>query len=65
MSKDRKETFVKSTVKRRASLKNMGKKRLDTYVDNETLKRIDDIKRKTQRKTRGDVIDSILIGNVK
>lgn len=58
MSDKRKETFVKSTRKRRESLECKGKKRLDTYVDNETIEIIDDIKKQKKLSTRGDVLDS-------
>ena len=59
MTDKRKATFVKSTQKRRESLEENGKKRLDTYVDSQTIKIIDGIKKQRKLSTRGDVIDEI------
>jgi hypothetical protein len=60
MSTNRKDTYKKSTKKRKENLISQGKKRLDTFVEQSSILKIDEFKQKNNLSSRGEALDQLL-----
>jgi hypothetical protein len=60
MDDKRKETFKKASRKRKEKLIDAGKQRLDTFVSQTSIVKIDEFKEKNNCVSRGEAIDQLL-----